>query len=74
MGSPKHNGYQTRANAVIAAVPPFLRTAKAGGSLEVFDGRNEAGTRTRPGIRGRKCTCNSKRWPMSKRIVGDKAR
>ena len=36
IGSRKHNGYQTRANVVRIAVPPFLRTAEAGGFLEVF--------------------------------------
>lgn len=35
IGSRKHNGYQSRADAVHAAVPPFLRTAEAGGFLEV---------------------------------------
>jgi len=35
IGSPKHNGCQSRANAVRIAVPPFLRTAEAGGFLEV---------------------------------------
>jgi len=36
MGSGKHNGYQSRADAVTVAVPPFLRTAEAGGFLEGF--------------------------------------
>jgi hypothetical protein len=35
IASPKHNGYQARTDAVICAVPPFLRTAEAGGFLEV---------------------------------------
>ena len=35
MGSCKHNGYQSSADAVICAVPPFLRARKRGGFLEV---------------------------------------
>jgi hypothetical protein len=30
------NGYQLKADAVISAVPPFLRSPKGGGFLETF--------------------------------------
>jgi len=35
MESRKHNGYQSRSDAVRVAVPPFLRTPEGGGFLEV---------------------------------------
>ena len=33
MGSPKHNGYQVKTDAVICAVLPFLRAPEGGGFL-----------------------------------------